>query len=127
MKTKNHNKQERIAKLINLAIIECLQSGKFLGENLNYCPITITKVTITPDNKTAFCYFVPFNTKLSPEEILEALNNSSYILRKFVANRVRLKYCPIIKYSYDHSIDAMYQIDEIFEKISSQKNQIDDN
>ena len=49
-------------------------------------PLTITKVNITPDLKVAEL-FLPFNTKLSEEEILKALEESRHIIRQYVTKR----------------------------------------
>jgi len=66
--------------------------GKGIDMRLIPIPLTITKVNITPDLKVANCYFLPFNTKLSEEEILKALEESKHIIRQYVTKEINLKY-----------------------------------
>ena len=106
-------RQHRVAKLINEALINILRNGKMLDLRLINCPITITKILVTSDLKIANCYFLPFNTSLSENEMMEALNNSRYIIRNFVTKEIKMKYSPEIRFHYDHSFDNVYKVEQI--------------
>ncbi len=110
-------RQQRVASLINIAIVECLERGKKLDIRLIDSPLTITKVVVTGDLKLAKCYFMPFNTKLSEAELLEALNNSKYAIRDFVTHKIDLKYSPDIRFFYDHGFDNERIVNRLLDKL----------
>ena len=80
-------------------------------------PLTITKVNISADLKVANCYFLPFNTNLSRDEILEALEESKYIIRQYVTKEINLKYSPEIRLHYDQSFENAAKIDLLLNKL----------
>lgn len=104
-------RQLKVSQIIGAAIIDCLMKGKGVDMRLIPIPLTITKVNITPDLKVANCYFLPFNTKLSEEEILKALEESRYIIRQYVTKEINLKYSPEIRFFYDQAFENAAKID----------------
>lgn len=112
-------RQQRVAKLINAAIVEVLRRGRMLDERLTGCPITITRVEVTADLSIVNCYFLPFNTGLSVQSLAEALDKSKYAIRGFVTSQVKLKYSPEIRFHYDHSFDNSYKVEQLLKRISS--------
>jgi ribosome-binding factor A len=107
---------QKVAHIINVAIVECLMRGKKLDERLVNCPITITKVLINNDLRIVNCYFLPFNTDLNYHQLSEALNNSKYAIREWVTREVKLKYSPEIRFHYDHSIEHVKMVETLLEK-----------
>lgn len=95
-------RQNKVSNLIRLALIDVLQRGKLLHPSLMPSPLTITKISLTKDLQIADCYFLPFNTELSGEEILAALEESRHIIRKMVTTKINLKYSPELRFHYDH-------------------------
>jgi ribosome-binding factor A len=119
MKKQNlSHRQQKAASLINAAIVQALQKGSSLDHRLIGCPVTITAVKVTADLKLAHCYFLPFNTKLKENELLEALNNSKYAIRAFVTKEVKLKFSPEIRFHFDHGFDYMDKIQSLL-KVTS--------
>ncbi len=102
---------------IGAAIIDCLMKGKGIDMRLIPIPLTITKVNITPDLKVANCYFLPFNTKLSEEEILKALEESRYIIGQYVTKEINLKYSPEIRFFYDQAFENAAKINLLLNKL----------
>lgn len=94
-------RQLKVANLLRLALVDVLQRGKLLNTQFSSFPLTITKISLTNDLKIADCYFLPFNTKLSGEEILKMLEDSNYIIRKLVTAKINLKYSPELRFYYD--------------------------
>jgi ribosome-binding factor A len=107
MKTKRNNshRTERVAILINMAIMKVLRRGKMMDPRLIGCPITITKIEVSGDLQIAKCYFVPFNTNLNKDDILSGLEASKYSIRGFVTDELKLRYSPDIRFFYDHSFE----------------------
>lgn len=91
--------------------------GKRVDIRLIPMPLTITKVNISADLKVANCYFLPFNTNLSRDEILEALEESKYIIRQHVTKEINLKYSPEIRFHYDQAFDNAAKIDLLLNKL----------
>lgn len=110
-------RQLKVSQIIGAAIIDCLMKGKGIDMRLIPIPLTITKVNITPDLKVANCYFLPFNTKLSEEELLKALEESRYIIRQYVTKEINLKYSPEIRFFYDQAFENAAKINLLLNKL----------
>lgn len=80
-------------------------------------PLTIIKVNISPDLKIADCYFLPFNTNLSKDTILEALEESKYAIRQHVTKEINLKYSPEIRFYYDQASENAAKIEQLLKDI----------
>lgn len=88
--------------------MSCLRKvGGNIDLRLHDCPLTITKVNISGDLSIANCYFVPFNSNLSYNEILDALEKSKYAIRKFVTANIQLRNSPELRFFYD---EAFFEI-----------------
>lgn len=87
-----------------------------LDPRLEPCPLTITKVNISPDLSVANCFFLPFNTSYTTEQLLEALEVSKYDIRAFVTKEVKLKYSPEIRFHYDLGFENMTSVEELLKK-----------
>lgn len=109
-------RQIKVSSAINNALVLCFRRGSMLDQRLLDIPLTITKVTVSADLRLANCFFLPFNTTLSPEEILDALNESKFQIRKFVTKEVNLKYSPELRFFYDNSFEESLIIDELIRK-----------
>ncbi|MDA9163509.1 ribosome-binding factor A [Rickettsiaceae bacterium] len=109
-------RQLQVSQLINSSLIECFRRVSKLDHRLDTCPLSITKVNISPDLRIANCFFLPFNTKLSVEEILEALEESKYAIRDYVTRQVNLKFSPEIRFYYDAGFENLAQIEMLLKK-----------
>ena len=109
-------RQLRVAQLINASLMECLRKASRLNVLLDNCPLTITKVTVSPDLRVANCFFLPFNTQLTSDEILNALDESKYIIRDYITRQVNLKYSPEIRFYYDAGFDNAVLIESLLKK-----------
>jgi len=115
----NSHRQQKLASIINETLIEILQRGKMLDTRLFDCPLTITKIIVTADLKIANCYFLPFNTKLTIDEIMDALNKSKNAIRNFVTNKINMKFSPDIRFHYDHGFDNAIKVEKLLKNIST--------
>jgi len=105
MRPKNINtyRHLRVASLIKIALEETFLMGKGLSAKLQNSECSITNVVISADLKLVTCYFIPSVTsKTSSDNLLDALNESKFALRKTIAMKVVLKYSPEIRFIYDH-------------------------
>lgn len=111
-------RQLQVSQLINASLVECFRKGKKLSPALDGCPLTITKVNISADLRVANCFFLPFNTNLTSDAILDALEESSYIIRSYVTSNVNLKYSPEIRFYYDAGFENAVQIEALLKQHS---------
>lgn len=105
MRPKNINtyRHLRVASLVRVALDEIFLMGKGLDARLQNAKSSITNLTISADLKLVTCYFVPSVTSvINPDELLDALNQSKFAIRKIITTKVMLKYSPEIRFIYDH-------------------------
>jgi len=106
-------RQKRVASLIKeelsrLLIEEIQDSSSGL--------ITVTRVEMSPDLKTAYIYLSIFGGE-QQETILELLNKKKGYLRKSIASKVKLKYNPMLIFSFDPNPEYEEKIDRLIENI----------
>lgn len=106
-------RQKKVASLIKEALshilIEVIQDP---SSGL----ITITRVEMTPDLRTAHVYVSIFDQK-TDKSILERLEKRKGYLRKAIASRTELKYNPMLIFLLDPSSSYEEKIDKILETI----------
>lgn len=110
-------RQLKVGELIKLALIDVLRKGKAKDPRLFEASITITEVKVTADLQIANCYVMPFNSKLSEKELIDALEQSRYDLRGLVTKKVRLKFSPELKFFYDHGMQNSHDINSLLNKV----------
>ena len=128
MKKKNSSQQKevsqrqlRVQELLRSALNEILIRGESKNPILDNTLITITYVDVSPDLRNAKFYIVPSDTN-KIEIIIESFNESKKIIRKKIADKVKLKYVPEISFFFDETINEIKRLDELF---SSRKVQND--
>lgn len=109
-------RQMKVSQAINASLVDCFVRGSKLDPRLASCQISITKVNISRDLRSANCFFLPFNTSLSKEDILEALEESKYAIREHVTRMINLKYSPELVFYYDVSFENAMNINELIKK-----------
>ena len=112
-------RQLKVSQAIQSALTDCMRKGKSLDQRLFDMPLTVTKITVSPDLKIANCYFLPFNTKLTGDDILVALETSKYIIRQYVTKKINLKYSPELRFYYDHAFDNASRIEALLTTIQN--------
>ena len=114
-------RQLRVQELLRSALNEILIRGESKNPILDNILITITYVDVSPDLRNAKFYIVPSDTN-KIEIIIESFNESKKIIRKKIADKVKLKYVPEISFFFDETINEIKRLDELS---SSQKIQDD--
>ena len=82
--------------------------------------VTITAVKLTNDLSHAKIFFSHMN-KYKDAEIQKALNKSSGAIKKAIAEMKLMRKIPDLVFSYDKVEDNARKIDQIFERIRSEK------
>lgn len=82
--------------------------------------VTVTAVRITPDLSQAKIYVSIFNTP-DKEKVLQKLVNHTHLLKQELASRIKhqVRRIPQIAFFMDETIDEMYRVDELFDKIKT--------
>jgi ribosome-binding factor A len=106
-------RQKRVAILIKEELSHLLNEGI---QDSSSGLITITRVEMSPDLKTAHIYLSIFGGE-QKETILALLDEKKGYLRKSIASKVKLKYNPLLIFSIDQSPEYEAKIDRLLEDI----------
>ena len=106
-------RQLKVGDLIKLALIEVLRKGKVKDVRLFDANVTVTDVKVSADLQIANCYIMPFTSKLSEAELMDAFEKSRYQLRALVTKIVKLKFSPELRFFYDKGLANLHHIDDI--------------
>jgi ribosome-binding factor A len=109
-------RQLKVAQTIHTSLVECFRRAGKLDPRLVGTSLSIIEVNISPDLRVANCFFVPFNTNLSVDDLLEALEESRYVIRDYITRQVNLKYSPEIRFYFDEGSKNITLIDELLKK-----------
>jgi ribosome-binding factor A len=80
--------------------------------------VTITKVRVSPDLKQAKVY-VSFINKEEDKEKLKVLKESVSLIKKFLAQRTKLRFVPELRFYKDNTLEEVERINELFDKIKN--------
>ncbi len=109
-----NRRQKRVSSLIkevlSLLLIDAVQDLHSTGL------ISITRIEMTKDLKTAYVYLSFYGAE-HREEILEGLNERVGYFRKSIASEINLKYNPMLIFSYDPILSYEEKIDSLLAKI----------
>ena len=81
--------------------------------------VTITDAKITSDLSFAKIYITSLDD--NREKVLNALNKASGFIRTLLCDRVKIRKMPEIHFVYDESIEYGKKIEDIIERINSEK------
>lgn len=111
----------RVGEMIKQVLIKVINQGKAQDLRIFNTNLTITSVKVSPDLRIADCYVMPFASRIRPEELMDAFENSRAHLRMLVSDRINLKNSPELRFHYDTGQDNADKVDQILQKISSAK------
>jgi ribosome-binding factor A len=106
-------RQKRVGSLIKEELSRLLLEEI---QDASSCLITVTRVEMTSDLRTAHIYVSVFGSE-KKETILELLEVRKGHLRKSIASRVKLKYNPMLIFSLDPLTEYEERIDSALKKI----------
>ena len=118
MQKKNTNRMQRVDEEFKREI------GKIIDQDLKNPNITgiisVTKVKVASDLKSAKVYISILNSK-SKKNTLEGLKNATGYIRTELAKRINLRYTPSLIFEIDDSMEYGARIDSILNKIMPKK------
>ena len=81
--------------------------------------LSVSQVRVTKDLKGATVYISSLKHKPTPADVLEALQEAAKDIQFEINKRLRMKYCPRLKFVNDDGGDYGEKIDELLNKIRS--------
>jgi len=103
---------ERVGELVRHAMSEILARGEIADDALDRRPVTVTAVRMSPDLKLATVSVMPLGGDESGAAI-EALDRHKKELRTLLAQKVKLKFAPDLRFSLDATFAAQARIDAL--------------
>ena len=83
--------------------------------NLSTKEITVTEVRMSTDLKTAKIFVMPLGGK-NAEEIIEKLEEFSFVIRKVLSKKITMKYLPKLLFVKDESFDYAEKIENLIKQ-----------
>jgi len=111
-------RSDKVADLIQKEISEMLLRG-LKDPRIGF--VTITKVAVSEDCRTAKIYFSVTGSPEDRERSTEGLNSAKGYVRKELGRRIRMKYTPDISFQFDPSIEYAIHIGEVIEQIRKER------
>lgn len=105
-------RQLRVGEAIRRSLSEVLARGEVHSDALRAMSITVGEVRVSPDLRIATAYVLPLGGK-EKAEALAALNRAQGELRHHVAQAVKLRFAPELRFLIDESYDRMDRTREL--------------
>ncbi len=102
----------RVAELVRHAMSEQLTRGELNDPVLDGTVITVSRVKMSPDLKSATVYILPLGGK-DRDKVLGALEKHRKGLRGEMARKIDLKFAPDVRFKLDDSFDNQDRIGEL--------------
>jgi len=118
-------RQKQVAEVIrrNFGIVLQEEGGYIYGtEPL----VTVTSVQVTPDQSMAKIYLSVYNTD-NKQAVLLQMHDQIHRLKQGLAYRVKkhIRRVPSINLYLDNTLDEMYKLNSLFNKLDENKQQMD--
>ena len=102
----------RVAELVRQAMADLLARGGMNDPVLDTHPVTVPRVSMSPDLKLATVFVMPLGGgDCGP--VLAALERHRKFMRTEIAHRINLKFAPDLRFRTDTSFDKIAKIDAI--------------
>jgi ribosome-binding factor A len=111
-------RSDKVADLIQKEISQMLLRG-LKDPRIGF--VTITKVAVSEDCRTAKIYFSVVGSPEEREISTEGLNSAKGYVRKELGRRIRMKYTPEITFQFDPSIEYAIHIGEVIEQVRKER------
>lgn len=82
--------------------------------------LTITQVKVSPDLKIARVYFTTLGAEGEKGEAQKALGKASRYVRRRIAQRMRLKFIPEIKFFFDEELDRRLKVERLLDQLKDE-------
>jgi ribosome-binding factor A len=111
-------RSEKVADLIHKEISDMLLKT-IKDPRIGF--VTITRVVVSEDCRTAKIYFSVVGTLAERERSTEGLNSAKGYVRKELGRRMGLRYTPEIMFQFDPSIEYAIHIGEVIHRLQQER------
>jgi ribosome-binding factor A len=102
----------RVGEALRHALSEILMRGDVRDPELREASITVSEVRVSPDLRNATVYIMPLGGT-DAAGVLAALRRAAPYLRSRVAQAVRLRFAPALKFEVDTSFEHAAHIEAL--------------
>ena len=113
-------RQLRVGEMIKQSLGQIFLKGEAKVPTLETNNITVTEVRMSPDLKNARVFVIPLGGKDS-DKTVDLLTDCSYLIRKALAKKIRMKFLPKILFISDKSFDYAENIEKLIKKTHGYK------
>ena len=113
-------RQLRVGEMIKQALGNIFMRGEAKLPNIETSNITVTEVRMSPDLKTAKAFVLPLGGK-NANEIIDALKDFSFIVRKTLSKKISMKFLPKLLFVKDESFEYAEKIENLIKKTNRQE------
>jgi ribosome-binding factor A len=111
-------RSERVADLVRKEISEMLVRT-IKDPRIGF--VTITRVTVTDDCRSAKIYYSVVGSPDEREQSLEGLNSAKGYIRRELGHRMKLKYTPEIVFQFDPSVEYAVHMGELIHHLQEER------
>jgi ribosome-binding factor A len=111
-------RSERVADLVRKEISEMLVRT-IKDPRIGF--VTITRVTVTDDCRSARIYYSVVGPPDEREQSLEGLNSAKGYIRRELGHRMKLKYTPEIVFQFDPSVEYAVHMGELIHHLQEER------
>tara|TARA_B100000676_G_scaffold219362_1_gene216303 strand:- start:192 stop:578 length:387 start_codon:yes stop_codon:yes gene_type:complete len=113
-------RQLRVGEMIKQALGNIFMKGEAKLPNIETSNITVTEVRMSPDLKTAKAFVLPLGGK-NANEVIDALKEFSFVVRKVLSKKITMKFLPKILFVKDESFDYAEKIENLIKNTNRQE------
>ena len=113
-------RQLRVGEMIKQALGNIFMKGEAKLPNIETSNITVTEVRMSPDLKTAKAFVLPLGGK-NANEVIDALKEFSFVVRKVLSKKITMKFLPKIIFVKDESFDYAEKIENLIKNTNRQE------
>jgi ribosome-binding factor A len=113
----DYKRADRVGELVKKEISDILRKE---AKDPGIGEITITKVKVSDDLRSAHVYFGVLDRTSEIEKVEEGLRRASGYIHRLLGKRLRLKYIPKPIFIFDRNLDYSFRISEILKEIDEE-------
>ncbi len=108
----------RVEKEIQITIAKYLISG--FSQKLPGL-VTVSFVRMPGDLRTAKVYISVLGADEDKSSVIETLNERNFEIQKYIAQELKMRYCPKLTFFEDHTTEQVLKVEKILHEIKSEK------
>lgn len=111
-------RQLKVAENLKRIIANSINIDKSLLPVIGDIYMTVSEVRMSPDLKSARVYILPNTNADDAGQIVDLVNEFSYLIKKAVAKSAKLKYVPRLRFVNDKLFDHANKIENLIGDIN---------